>query len=213
MHPLIPVMAGGAIGAAARYLAVAALGWRGGWPLGTFAVNLVGGFLMGLLAACVLKGAASETTRLFVGVGILGGVTLLALQFASDLEPALVLGSTLGFSVPFDVTMSIGYAALFMGLAQRFASAPLIARVAATGRAAFTNYLGTSLLMTFIFYGWGLGQFGSWSRIEVYGPVLVAWAIMLLWSKPWLDRFLYGPLGWLWRSLSRAQVQPMRRAG
>ncbi len=75
MHPLIPVMAGGAIGAAARYLAVAALGWRGGWPLGTFAVNLVGGFLMGLLAACVLKGAASETTRLFVGVGILGGFT------------------------------------------------------------------------------------------------------------------------------------------
>lgn len=75
MHPLIPVMAGGAIGAAARYLTVAGLGWRGGWPLGTLAVNLVGGFLMGLLAASVLKGAASETARLFFGVGILGGFT------------------------------------------------------------------------------------------------------------------------------------------
>lgn len=146
-----------------------------------------------------------------LGIGIVGGLSLLAFQFATDLEPATVLGATLGFSVPFDVTMSIGYAALFMGLAQRFASAPLIGRVAATGRAAFTNYLGTSLLMTFIFYGWGLGQFGSWSRIEVYGPVLVAWTIMLLWSKPWLDHFLYGPLEWVWRSLSRGAVQPLRR--
>ena len=75
MHPLIPVMAGGAIGAAARYLTVAGLGLRGGWPLGTFAVNLVGGFLMGLLAAAILKGTASETVRLFAGVGILGGFT------------------------------------------------------------------------------------------------------------------------------------------
>jgi CrcB protein len=68
-------MAGGAIGAAARYLAASSLGLRGGWPLGTFVVNLVGGFLMGLLAALVLKGSASETTRLFIGVGILGGFT------------------------------------------------------------------------------------------------------------------------------------------
>ena len=75
MHPLIPVMAGGAVGAAARYLTVAALAPRGGWPLGTFAVNLVGGFLMGVLAALVLKGAASESARLLLGVGVLGGFT------------------------------------------------------------------------------------------------------------------------------------------
>ncbi|MFM5914628.1 MAG: fluoride efflux transporter CrcB [Chakrabartia godavariana] len=75
MHPLLPVMAGGAIGAAARYLTVAGLGLRGGWPVGTFAVNLLGGLLMGALAALVLKGAASETARLFLGVGVLGGFT------------------------------------------------------------------------------------------------------------------------------------------
>ena len=37
------------------------------------------------------------------------------------------------------------------------------------------------------------------------------WAAMLLWSKPWLDRFNYGPLEWLWRSLSRGKLQPMRK--
>ena len=31
------------------------------------------------------------------------------------------------------------------------------------------------------------------------------------WSKPWLDRFRYGPLEWLWRSLARLELQPMRK--
>jgi uncharacterized protein len=34
---------------------------------------------------------------------------------------------------------------------------------------------------------------------------------MLAWSKPWLDRFAYGPFEWLWRSLARRKLQPMRK--
>ncbi len=75
MHPLLPVMAGGAIGAGLRYLTSLALPARAGWPWGTFAVNLLGGFAMGMLAAAVMKGTASEGMRLFAGVGILGGFT------------------------------------------------------------------------------------------------------------------------------------------
>lgn len=146
-----------------------------------------------------------------LGLGILANLALLWWQFRMGLDPAILLFATFWASVPFDFLMSIGYACLFMGLAQRFAASALVARFAAVGRAAFTNYLGTSLLMTALFYGWGLGQFGYWSRIEVYGPVLAVWAVMLLWSKPWLDRYRYGPLEWLWRTLSRLSVQPMRR--
>jgi fluoride exporter len=75
MTPLIPVMAGGALGAGLRYLTGLALPARGGWPWGTFAVNLLGGFAMGLLAAAVMKGSVSQGVRLFVGVGVLGGFT------------------------------------------------------------------------------------------------------------------------------------------
>ncbi|MFN2258969.1 MAG: DUF418 domain-containing protein, partial [Parasphingopyxis sp.] len=78
-------------------------------------------------------------------------------------------------------------------------------------RAAFTNYLGTSIVMTTIFYGYGLGLYGEVGRIELYLFVLGAWALMLLWSKPWLDRFRFGPLEWLWRSLARMELQPMRK--
>jgi uncharacterized protein len=65
--------------------------------------------------------------------------------------------------------------------------------------------------MTTIFYGYGLGLFGSIARAPLYLFVAGACAIMLLWSKPWLDRFRYGPLEWLWRSLARGAMQPMRR--
>jgi fluoride exporter len=77
MHPLFPVMAGGALGAALRYMVGTALNLRTGegWPWGTFCVNVVGGFAMGVLAALVLRGSASESLRLFAGVGLLGGFT------------------------------------------------------------------------------------------------------------------------------------------
>jgi uncharacterized protein len=107
--------------------------------------------------------------------------------------------------------LTVGYAALLIMLVGRLAGGGLIARVAAAGQAAFTNYLGTSIAMTTIFYGYGLGLFGDVSRLGLFAFVIGAWAVMLLWSKPWLERFRYGPLEWLWRSLARMKIQPLAR--
>ena len=126
-----------------------------------------------------------------------------------------------GFTVPGIFTFSfagtvllrpvavVAIAALVILLTRR--GGRLTGRIAAAGRAAFTNYLGTSILMTGLFYGWGAGLFGRLTRIELWLVVLAMWALMLAWSKPWLDRHQYGPFEWLWRSLSRWQWQPMRR--
>ena len=107
--------------------------------------------------------------------------------------------------------LTIAYAALLILWIKRLSGSAFLDRVVATGRAAFTNYLGTTIVMTTIFYGYGFGLFGYVSRPVLWVFVLGAWAVMLLWSKPWLDRFQYGPLEWLWRSLSRMDLQPMRR--
>ena len=84
-------------------------------------------------------------------------------------------------------------------------------RFAAVGRAAFSNYLGTSILGALIFYGDGLGLFGTVSRFEAWLFVPLFWLLMLAWSKPWLDRFCYGPLEWLWRCLTYRQWVPLKR--
>ncbi len=86
----------------------------------------------------------------------------------------------------------------------------LTSRIAAAGRMAFTNYLATSLICTTLFYGYGLGWYGQLSRWQLYPIVLAVWTLMLLWSKPWLDHFRYGPFEWLWRSLARGRPQALR---
>jgi uncharacterized protein len=109
------------------------------------------------------------------------------------------------------IMLTVGYAAVLILIIRRYQNHPMLARVAATGRAAFSNYLGTSIVMTTIFYGYGFGLFGHVGRTGLWVFVLGAWAVMLLWSKPWLMKFHYGPLEWLWRSLARGKVQIMRR--
>jgi fluoride exporter len=79
MNTLLLVASGGAAGAVMRYLiGLQTLRMFGAaWPYGTLAVNIVGGFLMGLLAAVLtLRGGADqEKLRLLLGVGVLGGFT------------------------------------------------------------------------------------------------------------------------------------------
>ncbi|WP_137861480.1 MULTISPECIES: DUF418 domain-containing protein [unclassified Sphingomonas] len=86
----------------------------------------------------------------------------------------------------------------------------LTTRLTAAGRMAFTNYLATSLICTSLFYGYGLGWYGQLTRWQLYPVVLGIWALILLWSRAWLDHFRFGPFEWLWRSLARGRFQPIR---
>jgi uncharacterized protein len=76
---------------------------------------------------------------------------------------------------------------------------------------ALSNYLGTSLLMAALFQGWGAGWFARYDRLQLLAFVVLGWAAMLAWSKPWLARFRHGPFEWLWRSLTYGRPAAMRR--
>lgn len=119
----------------------------------------------------------------------------------------VVLGA-MTLAAPLRNIAVVGYAAL--GVLLLRPGGWLTLRVSAAGLAAFTNYLGTTLVMTTIFYGYGLGLFGQWSRAQLYLLVPFAWMAMLAWSRPWLARHRYGPMEWLWRSLARWRVEPLR---
>jgi len=77
MYHLILVMAGGALGSAARFLVGRAALTRFGpdLPYGTLTVNIVGGFAMGLLVGILARNNSGESWRLLLGVGLLGGFT------------------------------------------------------------------------------------------------------------------------------------------
>lgn len=166
------------------------------------------GFLTGALADAEYQQAMKRAYT----IGLPPLAAMAVYNWTTGFDPITNMAIFLCISMPFRIAVMLGHAALLMLVIRRLAASPLLARVEAAGKAAFTNYLGTSILMTGLFYGWGLGQFGYWSRWQVYLVVPVVCAIMLLWSKPWLDRFHYGPLEWLWRSLARGEWQPMRKA-
>lgn len=102
------------------------------------------------------------------------------------------------------------YASAFALLSLRGEGQPLPAPLAAMGRMALSNYLGQSLICTFIFYGYGLGLYGL---ISTSGGLLLTIALYLLEgaiSVWWIRRFRFGPLEWLWRSLTYQRPPPMR---
>ena len=77
---------------------------------------------------------------------------------------------------------------------------------------AFTNYLMQSVVFGWLFYGYGLGLFG---KIGVAAALAVGTGIYILqvaFSAYWLQRYLYGPVEWLWRSAMYGTRQPLRRA-
>ncbi|QPQ54076.1 DUF418 domain-containing protein [Allosphingosinicella flava] len=127
----------------------------------------------------------------------------------SGFSVTTVVAANLGATVPIRPVMIVGHAALIILLTRN--GGALVERIAAAGRMAFTNYLGTSIIVSTLFYGYGGGLYGDLSRAESYLVVFAMWALMLLWSKLWLDRYRFGPFEWLWRSLARGKVQPMRR--
>ena len=84
--------------------------------------------------------------------------------------------------------------------------------LAAVGRTAFSNYLLQTLIATTIFYGHGFGLFGQISRFEGLGIVLGIWMIQIPVSMVWLRYFRFGPIEWIWRTLTYRTRQPMRKA-
>ena len=181
-------------------------------------VNLIGStgiaaFGLGLYRAGFLTGAwRRQTYWALVGAGVIACVAyipLVQLIITRSFDPVL-LPITNNISLILRPLVALGYASTIILLLRAGKIRWLTVRLEAAGRMAFTNYLGTTLIATTLFYGYGFGLFGYLSRAELYIIVFAIWAFILLWSRIWLTRYRYGPLEWLWRSLARCQLQPMR---
>lgn len=83
-------------------------------------------------------------------------------------------------------------------------------RIAAVGQMALTNYLLTSLTMQIVF-AWGPWHwYGYVEYYKIYFAVAAMWAVNMTFSSIWLRYFEFGPMEWVWRSLTYWKRQPMR---
>lgn len=79
------------------------------------------------------------------------------------------------------------------------------------GQMAFTNYLMQSVICGIIFMGIGFGLFGRLEYHQLFYVVAAVWAVEIAWSHLWLRYFRFGPMEWVWRSLTYWKKQPIRK--
>jgi uncharacterized protein len=110
------------------------------------------------------------------------------------------------------ILLVMAHVAAIIVLYQSRSAQPLFRRLEAVGQMALTNYIMQSIICTFIFFGYGLNYYAELEFYQLYVIVIAIWAVQLFVSPLWLRCFYYGPLEWVWRSLTYWRRQPFRRA-
>ena len=149
-----------------------------------------------------------------VGLGLAGTLVSLAGQWPTPAVPYSESTRNYTGILWFVGTpaLSFSYAAAIILLLQKEVWRKRLAPLAAIGRMALTNYLLTSLLFTTMFLGYGLGLYGAIGPALNVAVTLLIYTFQVAFSVWWLRRFRFGPLEWLWRTLTYGQLQSMRPA-
>jgi uncharacterized protein len=105
------------------------------------------------------------------------------------------------------ILTSLGYIGLIILLHRVKILQFLMKAFEAVGRMAFTNYLCQSVICSIIFYSYGLGLFGKFSRFELLFWMVGIWVFQMISSYLWLKHYRMGPVEWLWRSLTYRKPQ------
>lgn len=166
------------------------------------------GFLSGQLSWRVYAGTAA------IGYGI--GLPLGALSTWEVWSHGFAVISMVKWELlPYDLerlATAIGHASLVLLIVKAGALQWITRPLAAVGQTALSNYLGTSVICTLIFNGYGLGLYGKLQLSPLLCIVAGIWVVNLVASAIWLKHFQFGPVEWLWRSLTYWKAQPLRRA-
>ena len=181
--------------------------WRAG------GLMLVG---MALLKLKVLTAERSSATYVaMIAVAVVAGIPIIlygvhrnfAVQW--DVRYSLFIGSQYNYWA--SILVGLGWVAVTMLVCKWRKAQKLIRILAAVGKMSLTNYLLQTVICTTIFFGHGLGFFGQVERVGQILIVLTVWLLQIIVSSVWLRHFRFGPVEWLWRSLTYMKVQPMRR--
>ena len=107
------VALGGSLGSATRYLFSC---WNiSSWPWGTFAVNILGSLLIGLLMGMVGKGALSPEMKLLLVTGFCGGFTTFS-TFANESLDMMKGGDMFLSALYIGTSVAIGVLAVWFGM-------------------------------------------------------------------------------------------------
>jgi uncharacterized protein len=171
---------------------------------------------MGLLRLGFLSGQLSFRT--YVSTAVIGyaaglpvGLFCVWKVWSSRFDPVAMLRWEF---LPYEfqrLPVALAHASVILLAVKAGALSGVTRALARVGQTALSNYLGTSLICTLVFNGYGLGLFAKLPFHRVFLVVAAVWVVNLALSTVWLRYFRFGPVEWLWRSLTYWSLQPMLR--
>jgi len=160
--------------------------------------------------------SATRSTRfytLMIVVGLLIGLPLIGIgvwfKQQHGWDPVMLHFADGHWNYFGGVFVAMGWVGVVMLLCKRAWFPSVRKGLAAVGRMALTNYIGQSVICTFLFYGHGLGWFNTFERVELLYVVAGVWVFQIAFSLFWLRFFRFGPLEWIWRCATYVQRQPL----
>ena len=176
------------------------------------ALMLIGMALMklGVLTADRSTGFYARFTLVFYALGLPLTVFSAVDLYAHEFDQLYFMRAGGVANYVGSIFVALGHIGLVMWLTKTGVLQRLMDRFAAVGRMALTNYLAHSVILTTVFYGYGLGLFGSVPRFWQMFFVAAVVGLQLLWSTWWLQRYRFGPVEWVWRSLTYGSKQAMK---
>jgi uncharacterized protein len=166
---------------------------------------------LGVLAGERSAGFYALLAVLGIGIGIPFSASMFYWVEQGDFSTAHTLTWVTLFS-PMAVPTALGYLGIVMLIVKLNLLRPVQFALAAVGRMALSNYLLHSLCGAVIFQGWGFGLYNQLQFPDLAYIVIGVWTLNIVFSMIWLRLFRFGPVEWLWRSLTYLKLQPMRRS-
>ncbi len=156
--------------------------------------------------------ALRKAVWVFLGIGLIFNAIFISTILWPQRVPAeyhrlvRVGGRTIGAPA-----LMLFYVSAIILLIQREDWYRRLAPLANLGRSALSNYLLQSVVCTLIFYNYGLGLYG-----EIGPPLALILTLAIYWAQVrlsgwWFERFQFGPMEWVWRTLTYGRRQPLRR--
>jgi uncharacterized protein len=184
-----------------------------GWIAGGMMLVGMGFYKRGILTAK----ASKRSYWAMIAVAALAGYPLLIYGFVWNFrhEWRVPEGFFLGWAMretAYPIIM-MGWIGAVMLLCKAGRLKPLTLCLGAVGQMALTNYLMQSVLCHLIFYGTGLGLVDKVDIPTQIAITLAIWIVQLLYSPIWLALYRFGPVEWLWRSLSYGRWFNLRIGG
>jgi uncharacterized protein len=136
------------------------------------------------------------------GIGLIVSLIGLNQSYNSEWSGAYVMSIGANYKIVSGLFMAIGYIGFVIWCFKKGIFKKLQNRLQATGRMAFTNYIGMSIICTLIFNGHGLGLYGTLDRLQQFLIVGAIWVLILIVSPLVLKKYKFGPLERLWRKLT-----------